>query len=152
MRRIIPFAFAVIVVLAGGIYLFSSKIIKSPVSPPQTTGKTEDTTQSDTSKIDMTTETVSPTKSAAVVNQIALSVTTPSNNATVAVPSVTVKGVTKAGADVSVNEKDTVAGSGGNFSATISLEEGDNYVIVVAVDADGNVAEQELTVTYTPAQ
>lgn len=152
MRKIIPFAFAVIFVLAGGFYLFSSNIIKTSKPGIQTGGTVENTVnnQSDT----QTSQTgVAPTTiPAQAVNQITLSVTSPSNNTTVAVPTVTVKGVTKAGADVSVNEKDTVAGQSGNFSATITLEEGDNYIIVVAVDADGMVAEQELTITYTPAE
>jgi len=147
MRKIIPFAFAVILVLAGGIYLFSSKIIKTPPSLMQTTGVQDNT---DTTMV--ATETVAPEKIPESINQITLSVTSPANDTTVAVPSVTVKGITLAGAEVSVNDKDTIAGQGGNFSATISLEEGDNYIIVVAVDADGNVAEQELSVTYTPAE
>jgi hypothetical protein len=151
MRKIIPFAFAIILVLGGGFYLFTSKIIKSPTPTVLTngnTGNSEKIPVDETSKSGAT-PTAIP---AAAVNQISLSVTSPSNNTTVSTPSVTVKGVTKAGADVAVNEKDTVAGSAGNFSATLSLEEGDNYIIVVAVDSDGLVAEQELNITYTPAQ
>jgi hypothetical protein len=150
MRRIIPFAFAVILVLAGGIYLFTSKIIKTPASLTQTTGVQNPAGQniSETSVPDRT---VSPVPSAAV-NQITLSVTSPVDKASVTTPSVTVKGTTLPGAEVSVNEKDVVANGSGNFTATIALEEGDNYIIVVAVDADGLVAEQELSVTYTPAE
>lgn len=142
MRRIIPFAFAIILVLAGGFYLFSSKILISPKvgnvpdQTPQTTGNP--------GAMNITPTSIPSEK----VNQITLSVTSPSNNTTVTSPSVVVKGVTLPGADVSVNEKDVVAGASGAFSATLTLEEGDNYIIVVAVDPDGKVAEQELTVTY----
>jgi hypothetical protein len=148
MRKIIPFAFAVILVLGGGFYLFSSKIIQVPKTVIPETGNTQDSTNVNSAGSTITPTTIPAEK----VNQITLSVTAPANNATVSVASVTVKGMTLPGADVSVNEKDVVAGANGAFSANLSLEEGDNYIIVVAIDADGNVAEQEMTITYTPAE
>lgn len=84
--------------------------------------------------------------------QLVLAVTQPANGATVSNPSVTVAGKTKVGADVSVNDKDTVADGSGNFSATLTLDEGDNPITVVANDADGNSVEQDLNVTYTVAE
>ncbi len=84
-------------------------------------------------------------------NQITLTVTTPQNGAQVATPTITVIGKTVANADVSINDADLKADAAGNFTTTIALEEGDNYVSVTAVDDSGQVAEQEITVTYTPA-
>lgn len=81
-------------------------------------------------------------------NQIKLVVLTPTDKAVVASANTKVAGQTVPNADVSVNEVDTKADASGNFSATLSLNEGDNPIIVDAFDADGNTSEQELTVTY----
>jgi hypothetical protein len=47
-----------------------------------------------------------------------------------------------------VNDKELVADGNGDFSQGITLEEGDNPIIVVANDANGTVGEKEITVTY----
>jgi len=150
MTKIIPFAVAVILVLVAGFYLFTSKLLNSPVSL-QTTGTVENQV---TSGVTGSADTAEGTKitPASNANQITLAVTAPANNSTVSTPSLTVRGITKPGAEVSVNETDVIANGSGNFSANITLEEGENYIIVVAVDEDGEVAEEELNVTYTPAQ
>jgi hypothetical protein len=82
------------------------------------------------------------------LSQIFLSVTSPKDNATVTSSKVSIKGVTRPKAEVYVNESEGTADSSGNFSLSIALDEGENPVIVTAVDADGNVAETALTVTY----
>ena len=107
-----------------------------------------------------TVETVSPTEAASnrepsassqtLANGITLTVTTPSNNATVTSATVTVRGKTVPGAEVFVNDKDTKADANGNFSVLLTLDEGDNYILVVSNDDLGNYSEKELTVTYTP--
>ena len=84
------------------------------------------------------------------VSGITLTISTPSNNATVSSGSLTVKGKTVAGAEVFVNDLETKADASGNFSATMTLEEGDNYILIVANDAAGNYSEKELSITYTP--
>jgi hypothetical protein len=81
--------------------------------------------------------------------KMTLSVSSPSNGATVSNASLTVRGKTKAGAEVFVNELETKADANGDFSVSITLDEGENYIIIMANDADGNVAESELTVTYS---
>jgi hypothetical protein len=160
MTKIIPFAVAVILVLGVGYYLFISRIAKpvsvqtnqmSTTSAEKAGGESNAVGGSGAAGI-----IVSPTQMAAAnnekVNQITLQVTTPKNNSTVSLSALTVQGTTKPKADVSINEKDVVANANGYFSATVSLEEGDNYVVIVAVDENGDVAEQELNVTYTPNQ
>lgn len=73
----------------------------------------------------------------------------PKDGAEITTPAVTIAGKTSPGADVAVNDVDLVAETSGNFSTTVALSEGENYMIIVASDASGNVREKELTVTYT---
>lgn len=93
---------------------------------------------------------VSPTKTAQLVSGIQLTVTNPSGNVTVSSASLTVRGKTVAGAEVFVNDLETKADSTGNFSVMLTLDEGENYILVVANDINGNYAEKEYTITYTP--
>ena len=84
------------------------------------------------------------------MNALTLEVTAPKDQATVTTAQVTVKGKTAPLAEVAVNDQDLKADSKGNFTVTVLLDEGENYISVIANDADGNYAEKELTVTYTP--
>lgn len=107
-----------------------------------------------------TAETTAPTSGAAgassmsdtnvLATGITLTVSSPANNSTVANPSVVVKGKTVAGAEVFVNDLETKADAAGYFSVTMTLDEGDNYILVVANDINGNYSEKDLTVTYSP--
>lgn len=63
-------------------------------------------------------------------------------------PTVNVSGKAAAKAEVSVNDIDLVADAVGNFSTNITLDEGENLIVVIANDQDGNSAEKDLTVTY----
>ncbi len=60
--------------------------------------------------------------------------------------SVTVKGKTRAGAMVSVNDEIITADSQGNFSIPLSLESGPNAIDIIATDSAGNQAEALLLV------
>lgn len=84
--------------------------------------------------------------------KMTLTVTSPSNGASVTSSSVSIKGRTSPGAEIFVNESETNADSGGNFTITVSLDEGENYFVIVANDSLGNAAETELTVIYSPSQ
>lgn len=79
-----------------------------------------------------------------------ITITSPQVNSTVNTATITVSGKTFPNADVSINDQDTKADVKGMFSTTVTLDEGDNDIDVVANDEDGNPAEQEFTVTYTP--
>ncbi len=87
-----------------------------------------------------------------VPNDITLTITSPQNGAQVSTPTITVSGKTVPNADVSVNDQDLTADAQGNFSTTITLEDGDNNLSITAADSTGQSSEAELTVTYTPAQ
>ena len=61
-----------------------------------------------------------------------------------------VKGKTEEKATVTVNERFVVVGSEGNFEYSLTLSEGENKILIVAIDKAGNKTEKELKVTYTP--
>lgn len=88
----------------------------------------------------------------AVSNQkeqkINIDITEPKNGSTTTVANILVKGQTVPNADVIVNEKEFKADTQGNFSTTITLDEGENTIYVAANDENGNFAEKEITVTY----
>jgi hypothetical protein len=81
--------------------------------------------------------------------KLPLQVTSPMHGDNLTSPSVVIKGVTASGAEVFINDEETIADGEGNFQIQLTLEEGDNYIIVVVTDAVGNMAEQELTVYYS---
>ncbi len=83
-----------------------------------------------------------------VINQIKLTITTPLDKAIVKTNKLTVKGSTVPAAEVSINDLDVTADTKGNFSGTITLDEGDNPISIMAVDENGNYSETELTITY----
>lgn len=82
------------------------------------------------------------------VSDISLVVNSPVKGAVVKRANLTVSGKTVARAEVVVNDVETTADARGNFSVNIVLDEGENTIVVVANDSDGNFAESELTVTY----
>ena len=75
-----------------------------------------------------------------------LTVTYPATNATLNSSSLTLTGKTAPNADVFVNDQTTKADANGNFSIKLNLDEGQNGLVVTANDANGNVAEQDLSV------
>lgn len=95
---------------------------------------------------------LTPAPGGMLSSEILLTVNSPKDGTTVTTSKVAVQGQTVAGADVSVNNRDIVADSQGNFSITISLDEGDNPIDIVASDQLGNYSEWEGIVTYEPAQ
>lgn len=94
------------------------------------------------------TQTASPSP----ISSLLLRVDSPADQSTVSNAKLTVKGKTVAGAEVFVNEKETVADSQGNFSLTLQLEEGENSIFITVTDEAGNLAEKEIIVTYAPPE
>lgn len=85
----------------------------------------------------------------AVESSVDITVVSPSDNTTVATEKITVKGKTLPKAEVFVNEKQTVADANGAFVVSYNLEEGENHILFVANDEDGNAGEKELVIIYT---
>ena len=86
------------------------------------------------------------------VNEITLTVSSPSDGATVTSSKITVSGKTIAGAEVFANEAEGRADKNGFFSLSVAMDEGENSIIVTAVDEMGNVAETEILVTYNAGE
>ena len=82
------------------------------------------------------------------IDGISLKITSPQPNTTVSSSTLVVKGTTNPRAEVFINDTETKADANGNFVATITLDEGENAIIVVVNDDEGNSAEQQLLVTY----
>ncbi len=90
----------------------------------------------------------SPIETVAEVKEISLSISAPASGTVTGTQKTTVKGKTSPKAEVFANEAEGIADMNGNFSLTVQLDEGENSIIVTAVDADGKVAEKEILVTY----
>jgi len=82
---------------------------------------------------------------------LSLTVISPINGQTVTTSQITVTGKTAPFAEVFVNDVELKADVAGNFSQGMTLEEGENYILIVANDTDGNFAEKELSIIYEPA-
>lgn len=138
MKIGIPFVFVIVLVLFGvGLMFAKSK------------DSSKKTTNSELSQNVIPSVTVSPTpEQVSTQNNLPLTITTPSDKSTVTTSSLPVKGKTGAKAQVAVNDIDTTADANGNFSATVTLDEGENTIFIVVNDATGNVTEKELTITY----
>jgi hypothetical protein len=80
---------------------------------------------------------------------VSLSITSPRDGAIVTSPNLAITGKTEPLSDITVNDKDLKADNKGNFSTTIILEDGKNYLLVTVVNQEGNYTEQELTITYS---
>ncbi len=64
-------------------------------------------------------------------------------------PSLVVKGKTDPDAKVTVNDFQAIVNDDGSFSYNMQLQNGDNQLKVIAMDAAGNKTEKDLKVTYT---
>lgn len=92
---------------------------------------------------------IAPTSPPQVIttNTINLIVTSPISGTTTDSATYEVAGSAKPNVYIVINEQELVTGSDGGFTATISLDEGDNYISIVAYDDLGNIAEREILVT-----
>jgi hypothetical protein len=78
---------------------------------------------------------------------LTLDITSPQNNQTVKTSIIKVQGKTLPKAEVFVNDIEAIADSSGNFSVSITLDEGENIISVSVNDDLGNYLEKEITVT-----
>lgn len=82
-------------------------------------------------------------------DKIALTITSPVNGASVSTTSIKVTGKTSPKAEVFVNDQEGVADANGNFSVAITLEEGQNQIVVSVNNSLGNVAEESIIVNVS---
>jgi hypothetical protein len=93
-----------------------------------------------------------PAPTLAVMSQINLIITSPESGSTVDGTSITVSGTTKPKIDVVVNDQELLSGADGSFNTSVTLDEGENYISIVAYDEDGNVAEREILIMRTMSE
>ncbi len=83
-----------------------------------------------------------------------LEIIEPENESIVDTASIILSGSTIPGAVVSISVDDDIeiadVDEQGNFSATVTLEEGPNYIEVLASDQEGNEEYSTLVVIYSP--
>lgn len=145
MKKIIPF-FLFIPLILFSIYLGftqfkSSTRNKNPeVSSLFPTGIPQ---------LSSTIQSATPTTAAVVSSQINLLISSPTSGAEVDSTSISVTGTTGKNVNVIVNEQELISNTDGTFKATVLLDEGENYISIVAYDELGNSAEREIMVTRT---
>lgn len=144
---------AILAVLAGGMYVIKNQRATIREIPNLGTNETSQTTESPAApSVKPADVKQDATSMVTQISQITLTVSSPVNNSTVTTAKVVVKGKTLPKAEVFVNEAEGVADGNGNFSLSVNLDEGSNDIIVTAVDAEGNVAETVVTVTYNQGE
>ncbi len=137
----------VVLLVIAGVFLFRKGMVNTlPSTTPNSQQTPENTNGTNGAN-------VIPSEAITNVNQIALVVTSPQDRSTVTTPTITVAGKTTPNADVFINDKQLVADSQGNFSTSLTMDQGDNEIAIIANDQNGNSSEKDLTVTLqTPGQ
>lgn len=80
---------------------------------------------------------------------INLTISAPISGSTVDAVTIVVSGSTEPNATVVINDAEVTASVNGKFQTNVLLDEGDNYISIVAYNDFGNVAEREILVTRT---
>lgn len=106
------------------------------------------TTPVPTTQTDIGSQTSATRETASATKTIPLVVTSPVDGSTVTSASLSVRGTTAPFAEVFINDVEIRADASGDFTVQITLDEGENIIVVIANDADGNLVEKELTITY----
>lgn len=88
--------------------------------------------------------------SASTPTSLFLTIVEPANETVVDVNTVTIQGQTLAGAIVSINGGPVNVDSNGNFSLSVTLEEGPNVFDIIATDQAGDEVTTQLVVGYAP--
>ncbi len=104
-------------------------------------------TQNKPQKSQPSPNTISPTIAGV---QFPLNINTPTDGEIVKSSNIIVTGATAPNAEVNINDRQVTADTKGNFSAAITLDEGENTIVVTTNDNIGNFSEKEMTVTYEP--
>jgi len=148
MQKYIPVAAGVVILLAVVVGFIIIQTNQSKQAANQLLQTQTNATANNT------TDVVTPPQATNVptMSEISLTINSPTNGTIVKRSTLTVSGKTVPRAEVAVNETEVVTDSKGNFSANITLDEGENLIIITANDASGNMAEKELTVTYDTGQ
>jgi hypothetical protein len=82
-------------------------------------------------------------------DQINLIISAPISGETLDTNTVTIVGSTEPNATIVINNNEVVASKDGSFKSVVTLDEGENYISIVAYNDLGNVAEREILITRT---
>ncbi|MBI5019028.1 hypothetical protein HZB58_02035 [Candidatus Gottesmanbacteria bacterium] len=147
MKKYLPAIVVVLVIAVAAFAIRQFRTAQDTATLPSLSETAPSQPSDDGSEVESV---LSPTPASTVsrATGISLTVSSPTNNTTTSSESISVKGKTVAGAEVFVNDVETRADASGNFSVTITLDEGENYILIVVNDALGNYSEKELTVIY----
>lgn len=140
-------AILVVLVLAGGWYVKAKKDVDQTADLPSLFATPTSQAMTGTSGASPSPQPIAST-TAPNPQGIILTISTPTDGMKVTNSTITVKGKTKAFAEVFVNDEEDRADANGNFSVKLTLDEGDNPIVISVNDVDGNVAEEELIVYY----
>ena len=146
MNKIVIVGFVIVALVVLGVIIVLQRQVATQNTTMQRTGGEGMQVQQNS------TAASSPTETVRLQQSIPLTIASPANASIVTTSTLAVKGKTTPKAEVFVNDKETIADSNGNFSVTLTLDEGDNPIVVLANDENGNEAEQELSVTYEVSQ
>lgn len=142
MKKELVLILLVILVVLGGAWYLGRKQNQNPTPANNEMPVNQQNTQLSTNEGNVSDRTdVSK-------NQISLTVSEPVDGQTTTSSSIIVKVKTVPNADVSVNDIDLKADAQGNFSTSLTLDDGENDITVVAVNDQGQSAEKDLTITY----
>jgi hypothetical protein len=107
-------------------------------------------------KIESNTAISTPTSSVQKISNVSekifLQVDEPKNNITVNNPIINISGKTIPNAFIFINEQELKADANGNFTSATTLEEGENYILIVASDDLGNSIEKDILVNLETTQ
>ena len=82
--------------------------------------------------------------------EFSLTVTEPVDESIINADKVEVMGITTPGAVVSINGELAEVDGEGNFTMMVALEEGPNFIEVIASDLEGNEESRTLVIVYVP--
>lgn len=150
MRKTIIYGIIFFVIACGVIFIAVQQRSTSRQATLQNLQKTQNTTQTD-NVVGRIEEGVTPTpyfKNRPTLADLKLTLSNPSTTiVSASTGSVVVTGATSPFTSLIINEFELTSDASGNFSKSIALDEGDNYISIIAYSLDGASAEKEIIVT-----
>jgi hypothetical protein len=149
MKKLSTVLFIVVVLsVTIGVIQYSQVTKQSGITP----GPSLSTNENQTSTNQTTTSPEALQSPIPTVTQIPLTITSPANNSSLTSPTLIIKGITSPKADIFVNDSQVIADAQGNFTVQVTLDEGENFLVITANDAAGNYSEQDVSVVYNSGQ
>lgn len=126
--------------------LFLAGCSKSSQTPESQSSQKSSIVYSNTSNNDLRATKTSPPQTSQ--SKISLFVSSPQNNSTVTSSTIQVSGQATNSQEVWVNDQQLSSTKDGSFNTTITLDEGENIILITSGNENGDSEEQELSVIY----